>query len=121
MGETILVVDDDLEMQRTLTDALEAAGYRVSLCDNGNRVAECIRECKPALLLLDVMLPGTDGYTLAMRLSEDEATSRLPIIVLSGLEPSRGMFSGFPQVAGFLSKPFEYKELLDLVGKALAP
>lgn len=121
MGETILVVDDDLEIQRALKDALEDAGYRVSLCDNGNRVAECLKECKPALLVLDVMLPGTDGYTLAMRLSEDEATRALPIIVLSGLEPSRGMFSGFPQVVGFLPKPFDPKELLDLVRKALAP
>jgi len=114
-------VDDDLEILRILQDALRSAGHDVRVCDNGSCVEQALKEYKPDLLLLDVMLPGVDGYTLTMKITEDPATRDLPIVVLSGLEPSQGMFQGFPQVAAFLTKPFNPKQLLEAVNGALAP
>jgi len=121
MGGKILVVDDDLEILRILQDALRAAGHEVRVCDNGGCVEKELKDFKPDLLLLDVMLPGIDGYTLALKITEDPATRDLPIVVLSGLEPSEGMFQRFPQVAAFLTKPFNPKQLLEAVSKALTP
>jgi DNA-binding response OmpR family regulator len=121
MGEKILVVDDDLEIQRAVTEPLEAAGYTVRVCDTGREVAAAIAEFKPDLLVLDVMLPGVDGYTLAKGLSENGSTCRLPIVIMSGLAPSESMFGTLPQVAAFVSKPFDPKALVETVGKALLP
>ncbi|MDD2806622.1 MAG: response regulator [Elusimicrobiales bacterium] len=121
MGEKILVVDDDLEIQLALKGPLEAAGYVVDLCDNGKAVAEAVKNFKPDLLLLDVMLPGVDGLTLAMRLAEDDATCRLPILVVSGLDTSEALFSTLPQVKGFITKPFDTQALVEKVRLALLP
>jgi DNA-binding response OmpR family regulator len=121
MGKKILIVDDEAEIQRALRGALEGGGYQVQVCDHGNKVAQALKEYKPDLVVLDVMLPGADGYTLFRRIIEDDATSDLPIIVLSGLEPSAAMFQGFPQLAAFMVKPFDPQDLLDKVAKALAP
>ncbi|MBI5743399.1 MAG: response regulator [Elusimicrobia bacterium] len=121
MGEKLLVVDDDPEILRVMQDVLEAAGYQVRTCDSGRCVIDALKEFKPGLLLLDVMLPGVDGYTLALKITEDEATRDLPIIVLSGLEPSQAMFQRFKQVAAFIPKPFFPQELLEAVRKALLP
>jgi CheY-like chemotaxis protein len=121
MGGKILVVDDDLEILRILQDALRSAGHEVRSCDNGSCVEKELKEFKPDLLLLDVMLPGVDGYTLALRITEDPATRNMPIVILSGLEPSQGMFQRFAQVTAFLPKPFNPEQLLKAVEQALAP
>lgn len=121
MGGKILVVDDDLEILRILQDALRSAGHDVRVCDNGGCVEQALKEYKPDLLLLDVMLPGIDGYTLALKITENPATRHIPIVVLSGLEPSEGMFQRFAQVAAFIPKPFNPDQLLKTVERALAP
>lgn len=119
MGERILVVDDDPEIQRALSGPLVEAGYSVRVCDNGNDVIPAILDFRPALLVLDVMLPGLDGYSLVMKLSEDENFSKLPVVVLSGLGPSEALLRGFEQVKDFIPKPFETKVLVEIVARAL--
>jgi len=121
MGEKILVVDDDPEIQLALQGPLEAEGYTVRLCDSGREVAAAVAEFKPDLVLLDVMLPGVDGFSLAMSLSEADATCNLPIIVVSGLDTSEALFRSLPQVKGFITKPFVTDTLLEKVRKALHP
>ncbi|MFH1619824.1 MAG: response regulator [bacterium] len=120
MGTKILLIDDDVEMSSIIKDALVAAGYQVEIWESGLDAMKTILACKPDLLLLDVMLPGIDGYTLAMQITENDATRDLPIIVLSGLEPSQAMFRRFRQVAAFMTKPFTPEDLLEKIGRALA-
>lgn len=120
MGNKILLVDDDPEISSLVQYALEAAGHQIRICDNGREVVDALRTYKPDLLLLDVMLPGIDGYSLANLISEDAATKEIPIIVLSALEPSRTMFQKFPQVSAFMTKPFNTDDLLEAVKTALA-
>ena len=119
MGNKILVVDDDPEISSLVQYTLESMGHQVQVCDNGREVIATLRSYKPDLLLLDVMLPGIDGYSLASQITEDADTKKLPIIVLSALEPSRAMFQRFSQVAAFLTKPFNTDDLMEAVKNAL--
>lgn len=112
-------MDDDPEISSLVQYALESAGHQVQVCDNGREVVEALRSYKPELLLLDVMLPGIDGYSLANQITEDPLTKDMPIIVLSALEPSRTMFQRFTQVSAFLTKPFNTDDLLEAVKTAL--
>ncbi|HNW44472.1 MAG TPA: response regulator [Elusimicrobiales bacterium] len=119
MGNKILVVDDDPEISSLVQYTLESQGHTVRVCDNGREVLETLHTFKPELLVLDVMLPGIDGYSLASQIAEDPDLKELPIIVLSALEPSRTMFQRFSQVAAFLTKPFNTDDLTEAIKSAL--
>ncbi|HNT97823.1 MAG TPA: response regulator [Elusimicrobiales bacterium] len=117
----ILAVDDDPEISSLVQYALESLGHEVKVCDNGRDVMDTLRSFKPELLILDVMLPGVDGYSLTNQIAEDPATQGIPIIVLSALEPSRTMFQRFSQVSAFMTKPFNTDDFLEAVKTALTP
>ncbi|MEI7481559.1 MAG: response regulator [Elusimicrobiota bacterium] len=119
MGNKILIVDDDAEISSLVQCTLESMDHQVRVCDNGREVMDTLRSYKPDLLILDVMLPGIDGYSLTNLITEDTDTKKLPIIVLSALEPSRAMFQRFSQVAAFLTKPFNTDDLMEAVKTAL--
>lgn len=115
----IMIVDDDPEISNLLQVTLESMGHIVRVCDNGREVIDSLKEFLPDVLILDVMLPGIDGYTLASTISEDENLSKIPIVVLSALEPSRSLFGKFNQVVAFMTKPFSPDELLENINNAL--
>jgi CheY-like chemotaxis protein len=69
--------------------------------------------------VLDVMLPGIDGYSLQLKISQDPQTKDMPIIVLTALEPSKTLFQKFPQVVGFMTKPFKTEDLLQAAQSAV--
>jgi len=117
----ILAVDDDPEISSLVQYALESLGHEVKVCDNGRDVMDALKSFKPELLILDVMLPGVDGYSLTNQIAEDPATQGIPIIVLSALEPSRTMFQRFSQVSAFMTKPFNTDDFLEAVKTALPP
>ena len=116
----ILIVDDDPEISSLVQYALESVEHETKICENGRDVVDTLHEFKPDLLVLDVMLPGIDGFSLATEITEDEQLNTMPIIVLSALEPSRTMFQRFTQVSAFLSKPFNTDDFLEAVKTALA-
>jgi len=122
MAKKILVVDDEPEMLNLIRFTLEQGQYDVVTCDSGRNAWNAIIDNKPDLLLLDVMLPGIDGYSLQIKISQDEATKEIPIIVMTALEPSRTLFKKFEQVKGFMTKPFKTDALVakveELIGKA---
>jgi DNA-binding response OmpR family regulator len=117
----ILAVDDDPEISSLVQYTLESLGHEVKVCDNGRDVMDTLKSFKPQLLILDVMLPGIDGYSLTNQITEDAETQNIPIIVLSALEPSRTMFQRFTQVAAFMTKPFNTDDFMEAVKTALAP
>lgn len=120
MSKKVLVIDDEPEMLSLVQFTLERGGFEVSTCDNGRQAWDAINKIKPNLLILDVMLPGIDGYSLQIKISQDPVLKNMPIIVLTALEPSKTLFQKFPQVAGFMTKPFKTDELLETAQKALA-
>jgi DNA-binding response OmpR family regulator len=118
MAKKVLVIDDEPEMLGLVKYTLEQAGFEVHTCDNGRSAWDEIAKVRPDVLVLDVMLPGIDGYSLQLKLSQEPTTKDLPIVVLTALEPSRTLFQKFPQVAGFMTKPFKSEELLKTVQSA---
>ncbi len=115
----ILIADDEPTLLHFCTVALERENHTVVLAETGPEALEKLKTEKPDLLILDVMLPGMDGYTLQLQMSEDERFFRIPVIVVSALKNSLGMFEKFPQVAATLAKPFLGEDLTKAVEKAL--
>lgn len=120
MAKKVLAIDDEPEMLQLIKYTLEKGGFEVSTCDNGRHAWDEIVKVKPDLLVLDVMLPGIDGYSLQLKISQDPSLKDLPIIVLTALEPSKTLFQKFPQVQAFMTKPFKTEELLHAAQQAVA-
>jgi CheY-like chemotaxis protein len=99
---TVLVVDDDAGIRDLLEIALEEEGYRVYTAVDGAAL-QLAHDRQPALILLDLMMPGMDGFEVSQRLRADPATAHIPIIVMSALLPSRSVLL---PVNDRLSKPF---------------
>lgn len=119
MAKRIVIIEDEPNIADLGKLILTRAGYEVAVCDNGRDAVNVIRSVKPHLILLDVMLPGVDGVTIAKQLKDDEELASIPIIITSALEESRTLFAGNPQVRDFASKPFALNVLLEKVKKAI--
>ena len=121
MAKKILIVDDEPDVTEALQRVFEPRGFQVRICGNGLEVMGALLEFKPDLLIMDVMLPGVDGYTLVAGItgSADKELNTLPIIIISALDTSRCMFESFRQVTAFFSKPFETQDFLAAVNTAI--
>src|SRR6266436_7844862 len=123
----VLVADDDASLVQTLTWILKENGYEVSVCPGGDGLFAKLEEVKPALLLLDIMMPKVDGLQLLERLKQDERYRDLPVLMVSSMPPEEATVRALGLgAADFISKPFRVRELLARVeahirvGRALA-
>lgn len=82
----ILVVDDDWLNRELLEGILDGVGYEVLLANSGDKALQLARSRAPDLILLDVRMPGMDGYTVCRQLKAAPATARIPVIIITGLE-----------------------------------
>lgn len=113
----ILIVDDDRVTRQTLANLLTAEGYAVSLGDDGEQAIALARELLPDLLILDILLPGKDGYEVCRALRRDPLLAEVPIVLLTALDDRASRIRGLEVGADdFLSKPFDRVELLARVG-----
>lgn len=119
MGKHIAVVDDDVDAVKIVRLRLEANGYQVTET-MGDRTISDLRASKPDLILLDVMMPGFDGFAVIRELKRDPDLSKVPVIIFSG-KPKELMAELFgPEgIAGYISKPYQPQELLDQVKKVI--
>ena len=85
MSARILVVDDIEANRRLLQAKLEAQYYTVIQAENGPQALEVARKELPDIILLDVMMPGMDGYEVCRRLKEDPATAFIPVVMVTAL------------------------------------
>ncbi len=107
----VLVVDDVRANVQLLTRVLQSE-YRVSVAFDGESALGSLAESPPDLVLLDIMMPGLDGYEVLRRLRADPATHELPVMFLSSLEDVANKAKGFELGANdYLSKPFELLEV----------
>jgi phosphoribosyl 1,2-cyclic phosphodiesterase len=119
--ETILLVDDDPAILQLFRDALEPAGYRTVGLEDGGSLQTTVDEVVPALIVLDIMMPGADGLTLCRQLRTGPRPYRGPIIICSAKH-----YQADKQVAGevganaYLEKPFAPGRLLSIVRDFLA-
>ena len=109
---TLLIVDDETHVRKLLQILLQNQGYQTQTASSGEEALAMIAQQPPDLILLDIMMPGMDGYEVARHLKTDKATSNIPIIMLSALGEHSARISGLEAGAeDFLSKPVESAEL----------
>lgn len=109
----ILVVDDDIAINELIKVNLELNGYQVISALDGNKGYALAKQELPSLVVLDVMMPEVDGYTVAKRIRENQTTKDIPIIMLTALNMLQNKVQGFNiGVDDYLVKPFEMEELL---------
>lgn len=116
----ILVVDDDVANLQLAEALLEAEGFRVRLATDAYSTFEVLKICDPAVILMDIQLPGMDGWTLTRRLKTIEAVRHIPIIALTAYgragDDARAREAGFVE---FVAKPVSTWELPTIVRKYL--
>lgn len=107
---TILVVDDEDEIVQFVQDALEDEGYAVCTAFDGGQALKVARQREPDLVILDIMLPGRDGFAICKELRED---LDIPILFLSAKQSDADKIQGFSVGADdYVMKPFSMKELI---------
>ena len=113
---TILVVDDEPSIREMLVISLEAAGYNVLQAENAKTAHSLVLDKHPDLILLDWMMPVTNGLELLRRLKRDEMTDHIPVIMLTAKAEESSKISGLDSGADdYIAKPFSPRELLSRV------
>ncbi|MCI5889168.1 MAG: response regulator transcription factor [Brachyspira sp.] len=108
----ILVIDDDTAINELIKVNLELAGHEVMQAYDGTTGFALCKQEMPALVVLDVMMPEVDGFTVAQRIRKNENTKEIPILMLTALSQINDKVKGFNiGVDDYLVKPFEMEEL----------
>ena len=112
-SEQILLVDDNPINLQILYKTLEGSGYRLLVAKNGETALEIVQRASPSLVLLDVMMPGMDGFEVCQRLKGSPETANVAVIFLSALGDSQAKVRGFA-VGGvdYIAKPFQADEVV---------
>jgi DNA-binding response OmpR family regulator len=117
VGRTVLVIDDEPELVKLLDYNLTKAGYLVLSAKDGENGLAMARKHSPDAIILDVMMPGLDGWEVCKRLRTDPSTSALPILMLTAKAEEGDRVLGLELGADdYVTKPFGVRELLALVG-----
>ena len=118
MERTVLIIEDEKLIIVSTQMVLEAAGFRVESATNGEEGIAKARSRAPDLILLDIMMPGIDGWETLTRLKRDQATAGIPVVIFTAREHARGhQKSSEMGAADYFRKPFEPDELIELVEK----
>jgi len=117
---TVLAVDDENDVLLIVKTALQAEGYRVLTASDGPDALKTAAEEKPDLVLLDVMMPGMDGFEVLNKLRQQEATCQVPIIMLTGLTERESKRSAIEHgTKYYIVKPFDFQDLVSKVRLAI--
>ena len=120
-GATVLVVDDEPLNVDLLEQELGAAGYKTVSAASGEQAVIVAAKSRPDLILLDVMMPGMDGYAVCQSLKQSEATRDIPVVFLTALTDTFEKVRAFKLGAvDYVTKPFQPEELLARVGTHIA-
>jgi len=109
---SVLVVDDEIDIREAVSEILAEEGYEVYGAGDGAEALRKARIFHPGLVLLDLMMPGMNGWEFRAAQSTDPELSQIPVVVLSALGRVAGL-----EAAGFIQKPFDLDELLSTVRK----
>ena len=105
----VLIIDDDPAIRLLCTEALESAGFRTAECNDAESAQDLIDDLKPDVLLLDVIMPGMDGFELCAMLRQQSVTKFIPILIMTGLEDVDSIDRAFEVGAtAFITKPINW-------------
>jgi twitching motility two-component system response regulator PilH len=111
--KTILIVDDSPTERHVLTEILTAKGYTIATAENGDSGIQRAKDLLPDLILMDVVMPGTNGYQATRALSRDDATKHIPVILCTTKDQETDKIWGMRQGArDYVTKPVNAAELL---------
>jgi DNA-binding response OmpR family regulator len=117
---TILAVDDESDVLLIVKTALQVEGYRVLTAADGPDALKTAHDEKPDLVLLDVMMPGMDGFEVLDKLRQDDVTCRIPVIMLTGLSERERKRSAIERgTKYYIVKPFDFQDLVSKVRLAI--
>jgi two-component system, NtrC family, sensor kinase len=118
---TILLVDDNPSNIRILFEMLHSSGFKISVVKSGESALERVPLLDPDLILLDIMMPGIDGFETCRRLKANNSTKDIPIIFMTALSDSTSKVKGLQLGAvDYITKPFQIEELLARVNVHLS-
>lgn len=129
MTKKILVVDDELHMRTFVSTLVETNGFKPISAENGEQGLELARQHKPAVIILDVMMPKESGVEMYRAIKNDPATKDIPVIMLSAISKKTFFHSqevldrykgeSIPEPAAYIEKPPEADELLEAIQNCL--
>lgn len=120
-GQKVLVVDDEPHILRSLATYLEMENFDVTTASSGFEALEKVGESIPDLVVLDVMMPGMDGFEVLDKIRAGEQTSEIPVIMLTAKDQSDDVMTGYEKGAtSYLVKPFNLDELVDTIHQVFA-
>jgi DNA-binding response OmpR family regulator len=117
---TVLAVDDENDVLLIVKTALQVEGYRVLTAPDGPEALKTAHDEKPDLILLDVMMPGMDGFEVLDKLRQDDVTCQIPVIMLTGLSERERKRSAIERgIKYYIVKPFDFQDLVSKVRLAI--
>lgn len=120
MAKKILVVDDEPDIVELLTNRLKDSGYLTCSAKDGEEAIKKAREEKPHLIVLDILMPGMNGYICLKSLRSDNLTKDIPVIILTvRREKKIGDLFKIEGIEAFIEKPFEPEKLLAKIKEVL--
>jgi CheY-like chemotaxis protein len=121
---TILLIDDDPDFVEATCAVLESVPYRVLVAQSGREGLALAREARPDVIILDVIMPGEDGFQTLEALQADPTMARIPVMILTSLSnnlSAASMGKANADVENYIDKPIKPAELLRLVAKLIQP
>jgi two-component system sensor histidine kinase/response regulator len=114
---TILIVDDNKKNLQVLGNVLHEEGYKIAVAQDGYQAVKLAEKIVPGLILLDVMMPGIDGYEVCMSLKSKKELKNIPVIFLTAKSETTDIVEGFKRGGvDYITKPFNKEELLVRIG-----
>ena len=111
-NETLLIVEDEADIRELLRYNLEREGYKIRECCSAEEAKSCLARTIPDLILLDLMLPGTDGYAFCRAVRADERTAKVPVIMVTARDEDADVVAGLEVGADdYVIKPFSARIL----------
>jgi len=118
-NKTILIVEDEPSVVDLLKFLFEKDGYTTAVACDGEEALTQVTAARPDLILLDLMLPKLDGYSMHKQLQADEKTANIPTIVLTAKGGMQDMFQFEKNIVAYIEKPFDPKILREKVKEVL--
>lgn len=120
MAETILIVDDDPHIVTAIAYLMKRAGYEVAIANDGRQALDYLADNSPSLVILDVMIPGTNGFEVCEKIRAESRFAKMPVLMLSAKGRDAEMNKGLALGANaYITKPFSTYDLVERVKSLL--